>query len=111
MDVDNIRAVAREVFLEEMGKLQGYAFIRDARAGISDAALPKMTQRHIEVADLLILGLCNKEIAHRLGVAEGTVKQHVHKLMRLLGANNRTHAALMWHARSVQAARMAEAVS
>lgn len=111
MDVDKIRAVAREVFLEEMGKLRGYALIRDARAKACATALPQMAPRHIEVADLLVLGWTNKEIGRRLNIAEGTVKIHVSKIMQVLGAGNRTHAALIWHARLAETAMVLEAAT
>jgi len=46
------------------------------------------------VAHLLLEGLPNKEIAHRLGVAPDTVKSHVHEIIARLGVRNRTEAVL-----------------
>jgi diaminopimelate epimerase len=40
-----------------------------------------LTGRELEVADLIILGRSNKEIATRLGIALHTVKSHVHKVL------------------------------
>lgn len=51
-----------------------------------------LTQRQIEVLELMASGLPNKSIAKTLDVAEGTVKLHVAAIMRALGARNRTHA-------------------
>ena len=40
-------------------------------------------------------GKSNKEIAQALNIAEGTVKLHLAGLFRLLGADNRAHAAAL----------------
>lgn len=51
-----------------------------------------LTTRQIEVLDLMAQGLPNKSIARSLNMAEGTVKQHVAAILRVLGALNRTQA-------------------
>jgi DNA-binding NarL/FixJ family response regulator len=43
---------------------------------------------------MLAEGSSNKFIARELGLTEGTVKTYVHRLLKLLGASNRTEAAL-----------------
>jgi DNA-binding NarL/FixJ family response regulator len=53
-------------------------------------AMPKFTQRELEVLKLLVQGFPNREIAHTMGVDEGTIKAHVGRLMRKLGVANRT---------------------
>jgi len=53
-----------------------------------------LTRRQRQVLDLLATGASNREIAATLGVAEATVKLHMHRLMRVLGVSNRTEAAL-----------------
>jgi DNA-binding NarL/FixJ family response regulator len=52
-----------------------------------------LTPREREVADLIVLGLCNKEIAHRLGIALHTVKSHVHRVLSKLAVNTRLEVA------------------
>lgn len=52
-----------------------------------------LTPREREVADLIVLGLCNKEIARRLGIALHTVKSHVHKVLSKLAVNTRLEVA------------------
>jgi DNA-binding NarL/FixJ family response regulator len=42
-----------------------------------------------EVARLVARGLSNKKVARNLGMSDGTVKQHLHKIFKKLGANNR----------------------
>ena len=51
-----------------------------------------LTPREAEVLTLVAQGLANKEIATRLGKAEGTVKIHVQNILAKLNATDRTHA-------------------
>ena len=56
----------------------------------SDAVFEEaLTQREIEVLELLAEGLPNKAIADRLGISDQTVKFHVASIMGKLGASNR----------------------
>jgi two-component system NarL family response regulator len=54
---------------------------------------PELTTRELEVLQLIVQGLMNKNIAHTLGIAEHTVKNHVKSILEKLGANDRTEAA------------------
>jgi DNA-binding NarL/FixJ family response regulator len=54
---------------------------------------PRVTARHAELLRLLQRGLQNKAIARELGIAEGTVRNHLHSLMKRLGVRNRMQAA------------------
>ena len=51
-----------------------------------------LTPREIEVLTLVAGGLANKEIASKLGTADGTVKIHVQNILSKLNASDRTHA-------------------
>ena len=53
-----------------------------------------LTPREVEVLRLLAQGKSNRELAHSLGISEGTVKLHVHHILRKLGTRSRTQAAL-----------------
>jgi len=53
-----------------------------------------LTDRETEILRLLASGLSNREIAHALDLADGTVKNHVSSLLSKLGARDRTHAVL-----------------
>jgi two-component system response regulator DevR len=59
-----------------------------------EADLAKLTPQEQRVASLLAEGLSNRQIGHRLGLAEKTVKNHVSAVLNKLGAANRTEAAL-----------------
>jgi two-component system, NarL family, response regulator LiaR len=53
-----------------------------------------LTERETEVLRLLARGKANKQIASELFVEEKTVKSHVLNILRKLGVQSRTHAAL-----------------
>jgi DNA-binding NarL/FixJ family response regulator len=54
-----------------------------------------LTRRQQDVLELLALGKSNKQICRILGMAEGTVKNHINAMFRQLGVRNRTEAALL----------------
>jgi len=61
--------------------------------GGSGGASP-LTERELEILQLIVDGLTNKEIAHRLYISEKTVKNHVTNILRKLGLSDRTQAAV-----------------
>ena len=54
-----------------------------------------ITQREEDVLRLIVLRKANKEIAAELGISVGTVKTHVHSLLRKTGAASRRFLALL----------------
>lgn len=60
-----------------------------------DAGLAEpLSDRELDVLKLVANGLSNREIAERLYLAEGTVKNYVTSLLGKIGARDRTQAAL-----------------
>jgi len=53
----------------------------------------RLTSRELEVLQFIGEGLTNQEIAARLVVEVGTVKNHVHRILEKLNVNNRQAAA------------------
>jgi two-component system, NarL family, nitrate/nitrite response regulator NarL len=51
--------------------------------------LDTLTRRQIEVARAAVSGLSNKELAQRLGVSEGTIKNHLHAIYERLRLDGR----------------------
>lgn len=56
------------------------------------SAHPTLTPREIDVIELVMQGLRNKEIGASLGISEGTVQVHVKSIFAKLGVNDRTAA-------------------
>jgi DNA-binding NarL/FixJ family response regulator len=65
-----------------------------ARAGLPGGA-PGLTEREAEVLALLADGLSHDEIGRRLRISGETVRTHLQKARRRLGAENRTHAVAL----------------
>jgi DNA-binding NarL/FixJ family response regulator len=59
-----------------------------------DGEVPLLTDRQRQVLTLLCEGHGNKEIRHRLGIAERTVRAHLTELFSALGAHSRVQAVL-----------------
>ena len=64
---------------------------RDVRQPLTVESDP-LTERELEVLQLLAQGLPSKTIGHRLGISEHTVKFHVGSILGKLGAASRTEA-------------------
>jgi two-component system, NarL family, response regulator YdfI len=58
----------------------------------AEELLDPLSERELEVLDLLAEGLSNKLIAHPLHISEHTVKTHVASIFAKLGASSRTEA-------------------
>jgi len=64
------------------------------KEGEPELAIEPLTEREQQVLELLVKGLQNKEIAERLFLTEGTVKNYVSAIIGKLQANDRTHAVI-----------------
>jgi DNA-binding NarL/FixJ family response regulator len=53
----------------------------------------RLTQRELEVLGFISQGFTNQEIASQLVVEVGTIKNHVHSIIKKLNVNNRDEAA------------------
>jgi DNA-binding NarL/FixJ family response regulator len=56
--------------------------------------MPALSRRQAEILELLSAGHGNKEIRHRLGIAERTVRAHLTDLFQLLDAHSRMQAVI-----------------
>ena len=63
---------------------------RSLNAGLAEP----LSERELAILQLVAAGLSNREIAERLYLAEGTVKNYVTSLLGKIGARDRTQAAL-----------------
>lgn len=74
--------------------IAGFLF-RRARGPLAAPARPALTQRQLEIVELIDQGLSNKEIAGRLFIEVATVKNHVHNILGRLEARRRSEAAAL----------------
>ncbi|HEV2315674.1 MAG TPA: response regulator transcription factor [Candidatus Acidoferrales bacterium] len=58
-----------------------------------------LTRREQELIPLIEKGLTNKEIASQLYLSEQTIKNHVHRILRKVGAENRLSVSELCRAR------------
>jgi DNA-binding NarL/FixJ family response regulator len=100
-------ATREEVLNAIRGTVEGKTFIDPSVAGKllgeitggkkKPAAVltDKLTQREIEVLQLLAKGLSNEDIAKKLFLSEGTVRNHISSIVTKLGVSDRMQAAVM----------------
>ncbi|MDB4539279.1 response regulator transcription factor [Saprospiraceae bacterium] len=69
--------------------INAFALVKPEK--LKNSSLP-LTERELQLLDLLSQGLLYKEIGQNLGITTGTVKQHIHKIYGKLQVNNRTEA-------------------
>lgn len=76
------------------GAVAPHAAPRPRRAR-PDAGVARLSPREQQVLSLLPRGVSNKELAAQLGIAPGTVKLHVERIIHKLGVRDRTAAAVI----------------
>ena len=96
--IEAIRAAARgESFLEPSVAAKVVAeFMRLANQAprLAEPLVEPLSEREREILRLVASGASNREIAARLVIAEGTVKNHVTNILAKLDVKDRTQAAL-----------------
>lgn len=80
-------SVARKVVAE-------FARLAPATPEAAHHLIEPLSEREIEILTLVSQGLTNREIANKLFLAEGTVKNYVTSILQKIGARDRTQAAI-----------------
>jgi DNA-binding NarL/FixJ family response regulator len=91
--LSTIHAVAGQNGASAHGELSKVAGTMATRKKSEDDEA-SLTQRETQVLRHLALGLSNKEIAKSLAISVETVKEHVQHVLRKIGVNDRTQAAV-----------------
>ena len=72
----------------------GQSYLPAAVAAVAaQTPRPDLSARELQVLELIVRGMANKQIAYALGIAEHTVKNHVKNILSKLGVQDRTQAA------------------
>jgi DNA-binding NarL/FixJ family response regulator len=74
--------------LEEFRRFGGAVFDEEAQF------LSPLSAREMEILELVIRGMSNKEVAYHLGISHQTVKNHMTAILNKLGVADRTQAAV-----------------
>lgn len=99
-DPERIVSAVRELARGEtvLGSAAAERLVRDVRTGPGapprQAVAAPLSARELQVAELVAAGASNREIARRLYLTEGTVKNHVSGALRKLGLRDRTQLAI-----------------
>lgn len=89
-----IRAVnaGGTVFQEDILK---YVREKISPAGSSDL-FKELTPRELDIVRLIAEGLSNRQIAEKLFLSDGTVRNHISAILEKTGLEHRTQIAVMW---------------
>lgn len=71
-----------------------FSRISKPRSKMDTGSTEVLSKRELEILHLIALGIGNKEIADRLVISEGTVKNHVSSILKKLNVNDRLQAVL-----------------
>lgn len=77
------------------GKLMRQVAARPAARPVDGGQVEALTERELEVLRLLAQGYSNPEIAQRMHLASGTVRNYVSTILQKLGVADRTEAAVV----------------
>lgn len=86
---------------EEMTKSQAFRWLIAQLRNITqvhespEEIFSPLSPREMEILEFITQGASNKEIAHNLGISRQTVKNHMSSILRKLGVDDRTQAAVL----------------
>ncbi len=101
-----LKAGAQSYLLKGMSDTELLGAIRNVHVGLRYLPQPvldslanrppksELTDRELQILNLIVKGMSNRQIAESLGIAEPTVKWHVNILLSRLNVSDRTQAAV-----------------
>jgi len=99
--IDTVRAVADGYYVirnKRMTPKQAEQWMLELyhRYGIDpeEKTFSPLTNREMEILEVIVEGLSNRQIANRLGISQQTVKNHVTSILSKLDLSDRTQAAI-----------------
>lgn len=93
--IDDIRSVAKgDAVLDAAVTRHLLEEVREAASMKEASAFSELSQRELQILALIADGLTNREIAQKLYLGEGTVRNYVGNILSTLQASNRAEAAV-----------------
>ena len=74
--------------------LTEFARLSEREAAEPPRDAPRLTERELEVLQLVAEGMSNRELAEKLYIAENTAKNHVRNILEKLHSHTRTEAVM-----------------
>lgn len=101
VDINRIRKLGANGFINKNQNIDsmlsaiervamGQDYYPAAQLGSIEEATYSVTPRQMEIVRAMSEGYANKQIAHQLNISEGTVKQQINRIFRVLDVKNRT---------------------
>lgn len=89
---DRLRKIAVDLLGTNVKKADGFS-TTSATPPAGTGLGQQLTLRQKQIVAMLKIGSSNKEIAQVLGLSEGTIKVHLHRIYQRVGVANRTQLA------------------
>ncbi|MFE4370142.1 response regulator [Streptomyces sp. NPDC056835] len=70
---------------------------RGPQAGHPEGPYSELSQREVEIMDLIASGMTNQQIAAACFISQKTVKNHINRIFTKLNAGSRGEAIALWH--------------
>ncbi|MFD7899652.1 response regulator [Streptomyces sp. NPDC059743] len=67
------------------------------QAGLPEGLYSELSQREVEIMDLIASGMTNQQIAAACFISQKTVKNHINRIFAKLNAGSRGEAIALWH--------------
>lgn len=83
------------IVLQDAGAFPPHVLQKIARGDTNTDPLARLTQREMEIAELVAQGYSNKVIGAKLNLSDNTVRNHLANIMQKLGFHNRVQVATL----------------
>ena len=83
------------IVMQDAGAFPPHVLQKIARGDMGADPLSKLSQREMEIAELVAQGCSNKVIGGKLNLSDNTVRNHLANIMQKLGFHNRVQVATL----------------
>ncbi|MGQ9686063.1 MAG: response regulator [Thiobacillaceae bacterium] len=83
------------IVMQDAGAFPPHVLQKIARGDTGTDPLSKLSQREMEIAELVAQGYSNKVIGGKLNLSDNTVRNHLANIMQKLGFHNRVQVATL----------------